>query len=170
MATLLLGDATDGILVDIGMPVLHKNVRYNCRVFCLNRRIVLIRPKMFMAQDGNYRETRWFTAWQPANQSAPLDAFTLPPNIQMVTSQQAVPFGAAAIDLADTTLAAETCEELFTPNAPHIQLGLDGVEVAEDGGSRSAWSVTTLSLVYPAVPAPASPSLPHPPPTHPLVS
>lgn len=47
-----------GILCDIGMPVLHQGVRYNCRVFCLNRKIVLIRPKLFMADDGNYREGR----------------------------------------------------------------------------------------------------------------
>lgn len=40
------------------MPVLHMGVRYNCRVFCLDRRVVLIRPKLFMADDGNYREGR----------------------------------------------------------------------------------------------------------------
>jgi NAD+ synthase (glutamine-hydrolysing) len=45
IAHLLAGDLTDGILVDLGAPVLHCGVRYNCRVFVLNRRIVLIRPK-----------------------------------------------------------------------------------------------------------------------------
>lgn len=56
LAALLETDLTDGVLCDIGMPVLHHGVRYNCRVFCLDRKILLIRPKLFMADDGNYRE------------------------------------------------------------------------------------------------------------------
>ena len=63
IASLLSGDLTDGILCDIGMPMIHKNVRYNCRIFILDRKILHIRPKMCMADDGNYRETRWFTEW-----------------------------------------------------------------------------------------------------------
>jgi predicted amidohydrolase len=40
--------------------VLHvAGVLYNCRVLLLNQRIVLIRPKLHLANDGNYRETRW---------------------------------------------------------------------------------------------------------------
>lgn len=42
---------------------MHKNVRYNCRVIFYNSQILLIRPKMVPAQDGNYREMRWFTPW-----------------------------------------------------------------------------------------------------------
>ena len=30
-------------------------VMYNCRVFLLNRRVLLIRPKLHLANDGNYR-------------------------------------------------------------------------------------------------------------------
>ena len=33
----------------------------------------------------------------------------------------------------DTVLAAETCEELFTPQAPHIGLALAGVEIISNG-------------------------------------
>ena len=46
-----------------------------------------------------------------------------------ITGQEKVPFGDAIISTIDTCLGAETCEELFTPNAPHIPMGLDGVEV-----------------------------------------
>lgn len=45
LAELLRGDHTNGIVCDVGMPLDHKNVRYNCRVFCLDKRILLIRPK-----------------------------------------------------------------------------------------------------------------------------
>ena len=55
VAELLKGDLTDGIVCDIGLPVIHRGVRYNCRLFILDRRLLLIRPKMAMADDGNYR-------------------------------------------------------------------------------------------------------------------
>ena len=59
LSELLRGDATAGIVCDVGMPVIHRGVRYNCRVFLLNGRILLIRPKMVMADDGNYRSVPW---------------------------------------------------------------------------------------------------------------
>jgi NAD+ synthase (glutamine-hydrolysing) len=34
-------------------------VLYNCRVLMLDGRVLLIRPKLHLANDGNYRETRW---------------------------------------------------------------------------------------------------------------
>ena len=48
LVDILSCDLTDGILCDIGMPLMHRGVRYNCRVFCLNRKILLIRPKVRM--------------------------------------------------------------------------------------------------------------------------
>ena len=40
------------ILLDIGLPVMHRNVRYNCRLLILNGDILLIRPKIWLANDG----------------------------------------------------------------------------------------------------------------------
>lgn len=56
--------ACQNMLIDVGMPVQHKNVSYNCRVAFLNSKILLIRPKMLLCEDGNYRETRWFSPWK----------------------------------------------------------------------------------------------------------
>lgn len=63
LATILKSSVAEDMLIDVGMPVMHKNVTYNCRVAFLNRRILLIRPKMKMCEDGNYRESRWFSPW-----------------------------------------------------------------------------------------------------------
>ena len=52
---LLKGELTRDILCDVGMPLMHDSVRYNCRVFLLNRCMVAIRPKQSLADDGNYR-------------------------------------------------------------------------------------------------------------------
>ena len=130
LAELLQDDLTDDILCDIGMPVLHQGVRYNCRVFVLNRKILLIRPKMALAQDGNYREARYFAAWKYTRKT---ETHILPRLIRSVTGQDSVPIGDAAVATLDTVIAAETCEELFTPASPHIYLGLDGAEIISNG-------------------------------------
>jgi NAD+ synthase (glutamine-hydrolysing) len=130
LAELLKGDLTKDILCDIGVPVMHKNVRYNCRVFALNGKILLIRPKLVLADDGNYREPRWFAAWRRPRR---LEEYYLPRMIRQITGQDKVPFGDAAIATRDTALASETCEELFAPDSPHIYLGLNGVEIIANG-------------------------------------
>ncbi len=40
------------------MPVLHRGNRFNARVLAINGKIIMIRPKLFLASDGNYRENR----------------------------------------------------------------------------------------------------------------
>lgn len=132
LATLLAGDATDGILCDVGCPVLHRGVRYNCRVICLDRRILLIRPKLCMADDGNYRETRWFTTWKRHGET---EDHQLSAVLSATTGQTVVPFGQAAVSTKDTMVAAEACEELWTPQAPHIAQFLAGVEIVGNGSA-----------------------------------
>ncbi|CAL9734611.1 hypothetical protein MOSE0_F03202 [Monosporozyma servazzii] len=117
---------THGLILDIGMPVLHKNVRYNCRLLSLDGKILFIRPKLWLANDGNYREMRFFTPWM---KPTVVEDFVLPLEIQKVTGQKIVPFGDAVINTLDTCLGSETCEELFTAQSPHIAMSLDGVEI-----------------------------------------
>ena len=61
---ILKSGITDGILTDLGMPILHMGVLYNCRVVLLDSKIVGIRAKMTLANGGNYFESRWFSAWK----------------------------------------------------------------------------------------------------------
>lgn len=63
LACLLKNPICRDIIVDVGMPVMHKNARYNCRVIFFNKRILLIRPKMVLALSLNYRERRFFMPW-----------------------------------------------------------------------------------------------------------
>lgn len=65
-------------------PVVHKNVIYNCRIIIHDRKILLIRPKMWLANDGNYREMRYFTPWMKPRQ---WEDHYLPRIIQAVTKQ-----------------------------------------------------------------------------------
>ncbi|EEB07530.1 glutamine-dependent NAD synthetase [Schizosaccharomyces japonicus yFS275] len=114
------------ILLDIGVPVMHKSARYNCRVVALNGKILLIRPKLWLCDDGNFRESRWFTPWlQPRK----VETHYLPSAIAKELNQESVPFGDAIIGCKDTVIGIETCEELFTPQSPHIDMSLNGVEI-----------------------------------------
>ncbi|XP_076278077.1 NAD synthetase [Lasioglossum baleicum] len=130
LATILESPVAEDILIDVGMPVMHKNVIYNCRVVLLNRRILLIRPKMQVCEDGNYRESRWFSAW---TKERTVENYYLPRMICQVTMQVAVPFGDAVISTKDTCVGFEICEELWNPMSTHIPMGLDGVEIIANG-------------------------------------
>ena len=114
------------ILLDIGMPVMHRNVRYNCRIIIFNGQILLIRPKLYLAEGGNYREMRFFTPWgRPGH----VEKFFLPRMIQDIVGKKTTTIGDAVISCQDTVVGCETCEELFTPNAPHGQMSLNGIEI-----------------------------------------
>ena len=165
----ILKESPDNILCDIGMPILHNGVLYNCRVFFMktqinptehetlankiistipagqrNRnapsivgsrhitKILLIRPKMYLADDGIYREGRYFTGW-PKERMETLDRFVLPEEIRNTTGQTDVPFGVAILDINGVTIASEVCEELFTPESPNVQFGLEGVDILSNG-------------------------------------
>ncbi len=56
LAEILYSGVTEDILCSIGMPIMHQGVRYNCAVFVLNGKIVGLRPKKILADDGNYLE------------------------------------------------------------------------------------------------------------------
>lgn len=117
---------THGILLDIGIPVIHKTIKYNCRIISYNGKILLIRPKLYLANDGNYREMRYFTPW---NRPKFYEDYQLPKSISKLTGQNKVTFGDCVVETLETKLGCETCEELFTPKSPHIDLSLDGVEI-----------------------------------------
>lgn len=126
LAQIISHEDCQDIMLDIGMPVMHKSVKYNCRVIAYNKQILLIRPKLWLANDGNYREMRHFTPWYRPRHK---EEYILPPFIQELFSQKMVPFGDCKLDVLDTVLGFETCEELFTPDSPHVALALDGVEI-----------------------------------------
>lgn len=48
----------------------------------------------------------------------------LPPCLANATGQLFVPFGDVYLETKETKISPETCEELFTPMSPHIELGL----------------------------------------------
>ncbi|CAH8527868.1 unnamed protein product [Schistosoma intercalatum] len=121
------------IVCDIGMPVLLRGVAYNCRILLLNGNILLIRPKLVLADEGLHRESRWFTPW-PHHQR--IIDFELPEIVQKVTknSQSVAAFGDAILRFSGNgysecvQIGLETCEELWTGTPPHIDMYAAGVD------------------------------------------
>mmetsp|Transcript_3117 Transcript_3117/g.4396 ORF Transcript_3117/g.4396 Transcript_3117/m.4396 type:complete len:737 (+) Transcript_3117:99-2309(+) len=133
------GATDDGMLCDFGMPVLHCGARYNCRVLCANRKILLIRPKTAMADNGNYREGRYFTAYRiPDNgeSNGKNEPHLLPHYWKKKFGQDMAPFGIAFLQCGGgvgAKVGFESCEELWTPRSAHIDMALAGVEIIGNG-------------------------------------
>jgi len=123
---ILKNKITINILCSFGMPVLYNQVLYNCVIYIFNNEILLIRPKKSLCSNGNYRETRYFTPWQKDKK---ITSFNLPHNIYKVNNQKTTIFGDAIISFNDIKIGTEMCEELWTPNSPNIDLGLQGVSI-----------------------------------------
>ncbi|KAF4627677.1 hypothetical protein G7Y89_g10477 [Cudoniella acicularis] len=126
---ILKKEVCQDILLDIGMPVSHRNVRYNCRIISYNKQILLIRPKLSLANDGNYREMRYFSPWKRERY---VEDYYLPRIAQKLTGQKKCRIGDALILTIDTCMGTETCEELFTPRSPGLGMGLDGCEIVSN--------------------------------------
>ncbi len=117
---------TKNMLCDIGMPVEHNGVFYNCRVLVFDNKIILIRPKIAMADDGNYRESRWFTPWKKGYL---LEDFILPNYVQKILKQEKTKIGVGVIRFLDCSYAPEICEEMWIPFSPSNDFCVNGVEI-----------------------------------------
>ncbi|KZM23607.1 NAD(+) synthase (glutamine-hydrolyzing) [Ascochyta rabiei] len=120
----ILGDETcNEVLLDIGMPVKHGKQRLNCRIIALNGKIILIRPKLWLANEGNYNETRYFHAWSTPSY---LEEYHLPPQVAAALGYRTVPLGDAIVSTRD---AAMYSEDLLTPGSQHYELVQNGVDI-----------------------------------------
>jgi len=139
---ILRDETCHDILLDIGLPILHRNLRFNCRVLALNGKILYIRPKLLLANDGNYREMRYFTPWMRPQH---VEDFYLPKSLAKLQGTTMVPIGDCVLSTPDTTIGAETCEELFLPDPPHNHMSLNGVEIVTNS-SGSHFTLRKLEL------------------------
>ncbi|KAI4709201.1 hypothetical protein J4E89_005949 [Alternaria sp. Ai002NY15] len=142
--SLLVDRELDGIMYDVGMPVRHSGNLYNARIVVLNGKILLIRPKMSLAMAGNYREGRYFIPWSGPQRVEHYELHELPNDARSLQDSAFVPFGDAIVSALDCSIGYETCEELFTPRAPHIDLSLAGIDIIiNSSGSHQIWSYRT---------------------------
>ena len=109
-----------------GTPVTFKGIFFNCRVLVYKKKILLIRPKIALADDGNYIETRYFTAWTKGYE---MFDFLIPDFISKRNGQTKCKFDVGIIKFEDMTYAPEICEELWIPYSPSIDFAMAGCEI-----------------------------------------
>jgi len=106
-------ELTRGILIQTTMPILHRGAAYNCMLIINDGKICFIRPKVFMADGGNYRESRHFSVYIPRKDQA-IEQFLLPEEIEKVNGQKYVPFGLCNLRTRDgIIIGLEICEEVW---------------------------------------------------------
>lgn len=114
------------IIIDLGLPVMHRGSSYNARVIALNQEVLAVRPKLDLCNDGNFREMRYFSPWPRQR----VDDFRLPSVIEKLSPKQRwTRIGEVAFETRDASFASETCEELWTPDSPHSLYSLAGIEI-----------------------------------------
>lgn len=100
------------------------------------------------------RETRYFSTWKRRRR---VEEHFLADEISSLAEggQRTVPFGDAVLAFDDVVLGVETCEELFTPAAHHIDLALSGVEIiSNSSGSHHQVDTRSASTLSATVPLP----------------
>ena len=116
------------IIIDLGLPVKHRDIAFNARVVAVNGEVLAIRPKLDLCNDGNYREMRYFLGW-PRQRA--VEDYHLPEVISnLPRKQRKTRIGEVVFETNDNaSFASETCEELWTPDSPHALYSLAGIEI-----------------------------------------
>jgi len=116
LSELLSDDLTDGIVCDVGMPVVHRGARHACRVLLLDRRVLLIRPAGSVPDPSGGRGSRWFTPWSRPRQ---VETFALPDVVRERTGQATTVIGDAHLRTRDARIGFATVGPVAADEAQH---------------------------------------------------
>lgn len=108
---------TKGMIVALGLPVLHQHGLFDCACLVADGRIVGFTAKRFLAGDGIHYEPRWFRPWP---QGVRHDA-----NVE----GQTFPMGDLYFECGGVRIGFEICEDAWVANRPGAALALKGVDV-----------------------------------------
>lgn len=108
---------TAGMIVALGVPIMHRGVNYNAACLVADGKIVGLVCKRFLAGDGVHYEPRWFKGW-PAGKS-----------IQWKHDGQTYPLGDLLFEVGGLRIGFEICEDAWVPGRPGPELAAQGVDI-----------------------------------------
>ena len=120
-----IAKATEGIktLVFVGAPVVVDGNTYNCAVAINNGEVLGVIPKTYLPNYGEFYERRHFA---PAPKTDDVVSLSF-------CGDKCVHFGTNIIfytdGYADVKVAAEICEDLWTPEPPSVRLAKSGANI-----------------------------------------
>ncbi len=109
--------ATRGLIVSLGLPVLHQNGLFNCACLVVDGKIAGFVAKRFLAGDGIHYEPRWFKPW-------PADI-----RDELCVAGEAHPIGDLCFDCGGVRIGFEICEDAWVANRPGAALALKATDI-----------------------------------------
>ena len=109
--------ATHGMLVCVGLPLVHQNGIFNVAAFLGDGKILGFAAKKYLAGDGIHYEPRWFKPW--------------PSGVRAHTTidGERYPLGDLGFDVDGVKIGFEICEDAWVAKRPGADLAVRGVDV-----------------------------------------
>lgn len=98
--------ATQGMVVSLGLPLMHRNALFNCACLAVDGRIAGFVGKRFLCGDGLHYEPRWFKPWPQQ----------VCDSIQL--AGQEYPIGDLIFDCGGLRIGFEICEDAWAAGRP----------------------------------------------------
>ncbi|MEM9800545.1 MAG: nitrilase-related carbon-nitrogen hydrolase, partial [Planctomycetota bacterium] len=112
-----LAEETGGMVVGVGLPVLHRGALYNCAALLADGRLCGIAAKQHLAGDGIHYEPRWFRPWPP-QKAVDVSARGL----ATASGEETVPMGELVFDVGGYRFGFEICEDAWVADRPGARL------------------------------------------------
>lgn len=109
--------ATSGMIVCLGLPVLHRDGLFDCACLAIDGHIAGFTAKQFLAGHGINYEPRWFKSWPARIQDA------------VEIEGQRFPIGDLRYDCGGVRIGFEICEDAWVANRPGRALALKGTDI-----------------------------------------
>jgi NAD+ synthase (glutamine-hydrolysing) len=108
---------TQGIVVSLGLPLLHRGGLFNTACVIADGRILGFVAKRNLASEGIHYEPRWFKPW-PAGARA-----------ETIVGGQPYPLGDLVFACGDVGLGFEICEDAWVGDRPGVELARRNVDI-----------------------------------------
>jgi NAD+ synthase (glutamine-hydrolysing) len=101
---------TNGVIVSVGLPLLHCGAFYNCVCLIANQQLLGFVAKSRLAGDGIHYEPRWFKEWPSGHVG------------EVEVDGKDYPIGSLVFDLGGVRIGFEICEDAWAASRPGSEL------------------------------------------------
>lgn len=112
-----IAPSTRGMIVSVGMPLLHNNAVFNCGALLVDGILAGIVAKKNLAGDGIHYEPRWFEPWSEGTIA------------HTIVNGRRVPIGDIHFLVGDIKIGYEICEDAWVYNRPGNRLAASAVDI-----------------------------------------
>ncbi len=109
--------ATEGMIVSLGLPLLHRGALFDAACLAVDGRIAGFVAKRFLAGEGLHYEPRWFKPWPRGLRSS------------VEIDGREYPIGDYVFDCGGVNVGFEICEDAWVAKRPGSEMSLSGVDV-----------------------------------------